>query len=73
MKQYSNISKFALGQTVYIKNEDEQVGRTVVGIDFSLSGGIYYNISYSVNVSVHTELELSNQIDVEKRLGLSLG
>lgn len=57
-------NKFELGQIVYVVTDTEQLPRQVTEIQVKPGGTIVYELSCSVNTSVHYDFELSTEVDL---------
>lgn len=55
---------FELGQTVYLKTDDEQLERIVTGIFLRPNGCVIYYLSSGTNETPHYDIEIDSQRDV---------
>jgi len=58
-------NKFELGQTVYLKTDNDQSERMVIGISVRPSG-LLYELSFGSVCSWHYEMEISEEKNVLK-------
>jgi hypothetical protein len=69
---HSYKSTYGLGETVYLKTDQEQRPRLVIALTIRSGGSesIYYELGCGPDSSFHFDMEITNEIDETVRLGL---
>ena len=61
-------TRYDIGQTVYVVHDIEQLARMVVGITIR-PGAVFYSLCNGDNSGDFYEIELSDVVDVVKKVG----
>lgn len=57
-------TKFDIGQTVYLKTDEDQKARIVVRIIVTAPGGIIYGLACGIAETQHYDMEISEEKNV---------
>lgn len=58
--------EFEIGQTVYLKMDNEQHGRMVTGISLRPNGSVTYCLAFGTTETWHYGIEISDERDIVK-------
>lgn len=59
---------YDIGDIVFVKTDEEQKERMITEICVKSPNFVLYLLSYGTNNSWHTDIELSKELDLEKKL-----
>ncbi len=57
-------NKYAIGQIVYLKTDDQQLKRMVLAIQVRANSQIIYTLASGSNESFHFEMEISTEKNI---------
>lgn len=57
-----------IGEIVFVKTDEEQRERMITEISIKSPNFVLYLLSYGVNNSWHSDVEISKELDLEKKL-----
>lgn len=63
-------SKYAIGQFVYLRTDEEQAQRQIVEVKFMADGSTAYHLACGVNYSMHYEIEISPEVNMALKLNI---
>ena len=69
---YNHRTHYTLGDIVYVKTDNNQLARMVIGITLRYNSSPYYELGCGPESSFHFEIEMSADPDQNIKLGIEV-